>query len=279
MRIDLALLLGAINSLGVFMLAIAQGRAKRRTEKIRAYEAVYEDACFVLEHPFRRRDELAKARQYKNDDPALEAAVRSYLDAHWMERVWSGAGFIPANLKSDDERHAFGERVRQEAAAFERELFGIRIRIRLSIPERSPVYHLDDNEVNVRLTRILRYVGSHLSLFSPAIRKHWETAKSRDALEVRQEYERGLRVCPDFFAHNPRGFDDPFFDLPQAIRQEYRRLVKPRRKLGNSRAVWKLRRAGSRIGGLLSSLRHPITTLHVRRKLRRALGQAPKQNQ
>jgi hypothetical protein len=269
MKADLALILGAINTVCVVLLAVWQGRAKKKASRLYAYEAVYEDACFVLTYPFRCRSEAARATQYKNDDPELEEAVRSYLDAHWMKRMWPGKSFAPGKLNTDEERREFRKRVSEEAEAFDRDLF--RLQIELSLPERSPVYHLEDDQVNARLTSVLHYVGAHLSLFSSSIRDHWEKAKFLDPQETKNEYERGLGVCPHFFEHNARDFDDPFIDLLEAIRQEYRKMTRRRIDPSSWTITWSLRRITGRLRHWLSSVRHPALSFRVWRRLRRAM--------
>jgi len=269
MKADLALILGAINTACVVVLAIWQGRAKKKVRRLGAYEAVYEDASFVLTYPFRCRAKAARAKQYENDDPEVEEAVRSYLDAHWMKRMWPGTSFVPERLKTDEERRAFRRRVSEEADAFDRDLF--RLQIELSLPERSPVYHLEDDEVNARLTKILHYVGAHLSLFSPRIRDFWEKAKFLDPQETKSEYERGLEVCPHFFEHNARDFDDPFLDLLEAVRQEYRAMSRPRINPSSWAVAWKLRHMVGKLRHWLSALRHPVMSFRVHRRLRKAM--------
>jgi hypothetical protein len=99
----------------------------------------------------------------------------------------------------------------------------------------------------------MSYVGRHLSLYSYKARQAWEDAKFKDADEVRGEYEKALNACPNYFKHNPRDFPDPFYDLLECIRQEYRELTRTRSFLAGSRIKWKT-------GSLFWKLRHPIQT-------------------
>jgi hypothetical protein len=105
-------------------------------------------------------------------------------------------------------------------------------------PDLSPVYHLEDKEVATRLARIIKHVGGNLSSFSTEIRRSWESIKFMEPREVRDLYEQSLQFCPNYFKHNPRGFDDPFHDLPEAIRREYRALTLSRSEIVK-RKVWR----------------------------------------
>jgi len=222
-KVDLAIIISLFSILLTVALSILQNRAKRRSERIRAYEAVYEDASFILEFPFHKRSSIAKAQLYYNDDPELQAAVRAFRDSHWMSQMWGRSEFIPSRIKGEHERFEFLKRVMEEATKFDQELFSFRISI--TLPDRSPVYHLNNPEVAERLTRVMRHVGRNLSLFSKHLRQYWEQAKFKDPQDVKDLYEQCLKVCSDFFQHNPREFDDPFYDLLEGIRREYRSLI------------------------------------------------------
>lgn len=253
--VDFAVVVSSLSLLAWILNAILQARSRRKAERVRAHEAIYEDVSFLLEYPFHRRRAATDALEYENDDPDLQAAVRTYLDAHWMEQFWPGSRFVPEAARTEEERRAFIQHVRKEASTFRDRL--LEHQIAVTIPEQSPIYHLDDTEVHAALNRVLKRVGGHLSQFNQGIRRSWEDAKSKDPADIRHEYELGRRVCPNFHEHNPRDVDDPFYDLLVALRQEYRKLTQPALEpLKWNLWRWRLK------------LRHPIVALRTRRKRR-----------
>ena len=224
-KFNFAVVVSLLSLLVSTLSARLQARSRRRAERIQAHETVCEDVSFLLEYPLHRRRAAAAALEYESDDPDLQAAVRAYLDAHWMEQFWPGSRFVPEAARTEEERRLFIQHVRTEASTFRDRL--LEHQIGVTIPERSPVYHLDDAEVRAALNRVLKHIGGHLSQFSQRIRRRWEDAKSKDPADIRHEYELGLRVCPNFHEHNPGDVDDPFYGLLVAVRQEYRKLTQP----------------------------------------------------
>jgi t-SNARE complex subunit (syntaxin) len=100
-------------------------------------------------------------------------------------------------------------------------------------------------EIGQRLARVIGHVGRNLSQFSSKIQRSWERAKFENPEDIKHKYQQCLRVCPDFFEHNPRDFEDPFHDMLEAIRQEYRRLT--RRKIDSwSSSLRRLQRSAKR---------------------------------
>jgi hypothetical protein len=166
---------------------------------------------------------------YCNDDLELQAAVRAYIDAHWMESMWSNPVFIPPRITDEAERLQFMHLVSEEAQKHQNETF--HYSIALCTSELSPVYHLEDKEVEKRLARLIKHVGGNLSYFSDDIRRSWETVKFQEPTEVKALYEQALRVCEHYFEHNPRDFADPFYDLPEEVRREYRVLMQRRTEI------------------------------------------------
>jgi hypothetical protein len=258
-RIDLALLLGIAN--GAY--AILERRNRRRKERVAAYELVYDDACFVLEYPFRKKRQAAKRLQYRDDNQDFERAVRLYLDAHELNQMYGNRRYVPDYITDTMERHEYLMRVAAAAHAFREHVF--REQRAISEPELSPVMYLDDDELATRINRIIANVGRHLSQFSNDTRRLWEDAKSTDPEDVKEEYARSLDVCQRFFEHNPRGFDDPFVDLPDRIRREYRELLMtPRERLRESfdrNTRW-----------MPFWLRYPKLSFQTRRRFRRRPG-------
>jgi hypothetical protein len=83
---------------------------------------------------------------------------------------------------------------------------------------------MEEDDVRLRMQKVHEEVGRQLSRFSHKIREHWQSASFQSPQEVREQYQRAMRVCPNFFRHNERDFKDPYLDLLVCIRQEYRRL-------------------------------------------------------
>lgn len=95
-----------------------------------------------------------------------------------------------------------------------------------------------------------------MSSFSEEIRRSWENIKFMNPSAVRDLYEQSLQFCPNYFKYNPRSFDDPFHDLPEALRREYRALTlmkmeKIKRKLW--RPWWKIQSRGEVLLAILKS--------------------------
>jgi len=224
-KVDIAILLTLVNFTISAGSSLLRSRAKRKADRIHVYEKIYEDACFLLEYPYHKRNNAAKARLYCNDDLQLQTAVRAYISSHALEKWWTTGNCIPPTM-TGDERWKFVELVQREARKHQDEIF--HYSVNLQVPELSPVYHLEDQEVERRLVRIIKHIGENLSSFSPEIRRSWETREFNDPMDVKDLYAQGLRACPHYFEHNLRGFDDPFYDLPEAIRREYRAPTKKR---------------------------------------------------
>jgi len=223
-KIDFAIVLSVVSILISIVSSVFSHRHQRKKERIRAYEEVYSHASFILEYAFHKRSAEVDLEGYHNEDPALEKSVREYLDAHWMSRMWGSQRFVPSLITDPEEKSAFLQKVSDEASKYQNEKF--QEVVGMGLNERSPVYHIKDDQVAERMVKIINHVGVNLSLFSNGIKKSWESVKFRNPDDVRRQYEQCLSVCKNFFKHNPRDFDDPFYDLLEAIRQEYRQLTR-----------------------------------------------------
>jgi hypothetical protein len=120
--------------------------------------------------------------------------------------------------------------------------------------ELSPVAHYEREEIAARMERILSELGARLSSCSKTVRGHWHDAKSAHPADVRTEYERALRACPNYFEHNKRDFRDPFYDLLVAVRAEHRQLTKTLAERLRGRA-WPITRRWYRLRAWTSRIR------------------------
>jgi hypothetical protein len=227
-KVDFALILSILSILSTIVLWLIEHRNNRKLVRVQAYEEIYNDACFLLEFPLHKRDRDAKRIQYVNKDPELQKAVRSFLALHWMDQYWSHQKYVPSTITDEEQRRSFIKLVFSEANNFRNNL--ISYASDFSVPELSPAFHIDEPEVSEHLEYIIRYVGKHLSSFSRPIRRHWESARFVSPIEVKNKYERATKVCPGYFEHNARDFEDPFYDLLVSIRREYRDITKNRKE-------------------------------------------------
>lgn len=252
-KVDFALVLSAISMLSSFAVWIFDKRRTRKIERIRAYEEIYEDACFIFEFPLRKRENIAKQIQYMNDNPDIQNAVRTYLNLHWPDQMWGIKKFVPPSLKSESEKLNFVVKIREEASKFQDMLHSQMFDIALA--ERSPVFYWDESEIKERMAKIMKHVGQRFSLFSSDIQSCWESAKFKDPLDIKHEYEKAIAVCKNYFDHNRRDFDDPFFDLVEKLKREYLSLIRQRKE----RILWAFQRYFWRI-------KHPIRFLKSLKK-------------
>ena len=227
-KVDIAIVISIINFFIMLFLRIFDNLRKKKEKKINAYETVYDDACYLMAYPHRRRKKELAQYEYTHENPDIQNAVRKYIESHWMEYTWGIERLVPDSIKTENEQQIFIKKVRQEAREFQDHIFELQIKFNLA--ELSPVYYLDDDEIVNRMSNILQYVGKNLSLFSQRIRSCWEEAKFKDPAEVKLEYERAIKVCPHYFKHNPRDFNDPFFDIVSSIRIEYRSMTRSKTK-------------------------------------------------
>jgi hypothetical protein len=220
LKVDFALAVSLLSLLYVLI----QNRLKLKEEKIKAYEAIYQDVSYILTFPFRQKRYELEGLQYQNEDLEFQEAVRKHINSHWMDQIWGYSKIIPPRIKEEKDKIEYMANVRDEASKFEYSL--ISKSVGLNLAERSPIFHLEDEEINKLLKKVIEYVGKNLYKFSRSIRRNWEDAKFKDPETIKREYDKALEICPTFFEHNPRDFDDPFYDLLEGIRQEYRHLTR-----------------------------------------------------
>jgi len=226
----------------------------RKKERIRTYEEIYGDTCYILEYPLQRRKNEAKQIQYINENADVQNAVRTYLNSHWRDQAWGSKKFVPSSLIDEDEKRKFVELVRNEAKKFEDKLHS-KI-FSMTLPERSPVFYLEEPGIKERLNKILNHVGQNLSLFSSDIRKLWKSTRFEDPLEIKSEYEKAISVCAKYFEHNHRGFEDPFFDLLRKLVGEYNTMT---HKWTLREFWWKVKHPILFIGSIKKSKRNSFT--------------------
>jgi hypothetical protein len=253
-KVDLALIWAVIISILAGLKWFLDLRAKQKERTLKAYEALFEDAQYIVQYPFRKRKNDAKKVEYKNANPDLERAVRLYIDSHWMNTFWSTNKYIPPSLRTETQKRLFMDKVRDEANRFQSGLSAYTWV--MDLPDLSPVFYLDDPDVRARLTHVLDYVGQNLSAFSEKVRDYWDTASISDPEQIRLEYAKALQVCPHYFEHNPRDFDDPYYDITTTIVREYRKLVANKKQ----EFVWKF-------GVVFRRIMHPRAYLQARRKM------------
>jgi len=253
-KINFAVIVSALSPLVTIILWKLNEHKKLKSDRKRVYEEIYEDVCFILCFPITCRDRKIKEITYSNEDPELERAVRMYIDSHWMDQYWGRAKFIPSHIKDEHQKLEFMRRVQDEANNFSDKLF----EKNFSFSKLSPVFYLDEPKIDKRLKRIIKYIGRSLSLFSEEISQLWESARISNPFDVQREYEKALQFCKNYFDHNPRDFDDPFYDLLKCIRQEYRVMTRTRKqKIGE--LIWEIKR-------LLWKIRHPIKCYQMKKQ-------------
>lgn len=222
--VNFAVILSFISMVVSFSLWIWERRNNRTRRKIDVYEEIFEDVCFILEVPLHKRRDLLKENEYINADNDIQEGVRKYINSHWMEQMWGAKKFIPSHLTTEKEKHAFIRKVIDEAHNYQDKISSYVLDI--SIPEQSPVYYIDESHIKRRFEKITNHVGHNLSYFSDNVKDSWERIRFYEASEIKNQYEKALKICSNFFEQNPRDFDDPFYDLLVDIRKEYRSLTR-----------------------------------------------------
>lgn len=81
-KVDFAFIISVMAMIFSFAVWILDKRRTLKIERIRAYEEIYEDVCFILEFPSILRNRKIKQIHYINEDPELQKAVRMYVDSH-----------------------------------------------------------------------------------------------------------------------------------------------------------------------------------------------------
>lgn len=227
-KVDFAVLVSLLAVSFTIIRWIIEKRGKIRREKIQAYEQVFEDANFILLYPFKKKRADSRSVEYQHPDPEFQNAVRLYLDSHWMNRMYGMNKYLPSTVKDRAEQYDYMAKVQAEATSFQDKIFALQSDFTMA--QMSPVFHMENDELNSRFANVMDYVGKHLSLFSPRIQRLWEDANYHDPSEVKHKYEKCLAVCPKFFRHNVQDFDDPYLEILDRIRMEYRALKQERIK-------------------------------------------------
>ena len=229
-KVDLALLVAVSNVVFTVISGIAQRWERRKSERLAAYDEVIHDVRDILLFPMKRNDERVEEQGYENQqDPELEAAVKKYLDLHWMESWLGLERLAPSRLTKRLDRLRFIQEVQREASEFRARQWDSRLS--LNPLQLSPVSQFENPEIAERFAQVMRSLGRRLSACSPVVRELWVRAKTADAAETRRDYERALRVCPNYFEHNERDFADPFHDLLKRVQEEHRALTRTTREL------------------------------------------------
>ena len=117
-KVDFAVIISLLAFLVTFVRWYLDSRQKRKKEKIQAYEEIFDDACYILEYPFRKRQTQAKQKQYINIDAELQSVVRKYLDSHWMGHIWGAKRFTPPRITDIEDQLQYLGKVQEEANAF-----------------------------------------------------------------------------------------------------------------------------------------------------------------
>lgn len=249
-RPDIIAIVAILISISNVIFSIFIYYKNHKKEKIKAYEKIYQNTCDILDYPWQQKKIKAKKIQYTNNDKHLESAVRKYLNMHWLERMYGINQLAPSHITKSVDRIKYANRVQKEASDFEKQCFSKRY---VEYPKSSPVFYLKNKEVYAKLKIIIEYIGQNLSLFSDKIQKYWRQIIYADPSEIINEYNKALNVCPDFFKHNEKDFNDPYYDLLSSIRKEYNKTSK--RKI-------------TRIREYLVYLKYSLPKIHIKRKPR-----------
>ena len=261
-QVNFAVILSLFTLLIMLIRWFVEYYQKKKKERIQAYEEVYEDSCYILFYPYEKRRLKTKGIQYTNSNPKLQKAVRERIDSHWMKSMGGLSMFELHKIKDIDAHFAFMKLVEEEASKFQNTLQHRQYDIDLF--EKSPVFHLNNPDIASRFNRVISYVGRHLSLFSEKIKRAWEDAKYQDYEETRKDYKKALGVCKNYFRHNPRDFPDPFYDLLDSIRQEYRELTQKRGSFIFIKIKWELEH-------FLWNMAHPIKAYKERKEFKKII--------
>ena len=175
-------------------------------------------------------------------EKSSEKAVRNYIDSHILVQLsYNYDEYMPSNINSQTDKEKYLSEVAAAASKFSEEVSDLEFN--LEIPNLSPVYYIENEDILKRLQNIIYHVGKNLSLFSEKVRDFWSDTLTGNPKDVKNEYEKGLTVCPHYYSHNPRDFDDPYFDLVSQIRDDYNKMT--RKKLES--ISFKIRYYGFRI--------------------------------
>lgn len=255
-KVDFALIISFLALLITSIRWYFESRDKKKKRVLEAYEKVFDDAIFILLHPLKFRKEKARQKEYSNEDPDFEKSVRNYLNSHLLSRSFGAfQKFIPSHIKDQSEQLHYLLKVTEAANDFEREVFNDQLD--LDIPSLSPVNYFDNDDIKRRFQSIVDNVGKSLSLFSSNVQRYWSDTLTSDPNEVKKEYQKSLEVCPNYFSHNPRDFSDPYIDLLENIRNDYRKLTRKR-----------IENIGWKTSLYIRKILHPIESYQMYKKIK-----------
>jgi len=224
-KVDFAIVFSLIALIISFLRWYLDKRNKRKSKTLEVYEKVFDDAIYILLYPLKHKKELANDKEFTHSDPKFEKAVRNYLNSHVLAQLcFNHDEFYSEKIDSFIEKQKYLSKVAEAANKFRDEVS--EIEFDLNIPNMSPIYYMDNEEIKKRIQSITFHVGKNLSIFSEEVQDHWSDTLTTNPKDVRDEYEKALEVCPNYFSHNPRDFNDPFFDLVSQIRDDYRKITR-----------------------------------------------------
>jgi hypothetical protein len=266
-KVDFAVIISSVAFLFTFIRWYLDSRYKRKREKIQAYEEIFDDACYILEYPIRKRQTEAKQKQYVNSDSELQLAVRKYLDSYWIGHIWGATRFTPPRITDIEGQLQYIRKIQKEANAYRDSIS--KFKFDIDLPEMSPVFHLSEPDIKKRLLYIISYVGRHLSQFSDDIQRAWQDSRFDEPEDVHKKYDQALASCKNFFKYNNRDFTDPYYDLLNTIRRDYRELTSKRFSSRFSKQLWsRLLRLRWSLESFIWKIIHPIENFKNRRILK-----------
>ena len=224
-KIDFALILSIVALLITSVRWFLEKRTKRHNQILEAYEKVFDDAIFILLFPLKFKKEIVNKKLFTDPDPEFEKSVRNYLNSHILKKTFGNIDkFVPVNEITQIDKLEYLQRVQEAAYNFEERIS--EEQFNLNLPDMSPVNYFDNEDISNKFQNIVHVVGKNLSLFSTVVQRHWGNTLNENPVNVRNEYKKCLEVCPDYFTHNPRDFEDPYYDLLQQIRDDYRKMTR-----------------------------------------------------
>jgi hypothetical protein len=245
-KIDFAIILAAITFLFTLGKLVFENRAKKKKSRIEVYEKVFDNTIYILLYPLNYQKEIAKQKKYENPDEEFQEAVRNYLNSNIYSTTYSKLGnIVPKRITNDSEKLSYLSKVQEEAHSFEEKIMDEQFDLDLS--KLSPVNYFENSDIKNRFEDIVQKVGKQLSFFSDDVQRYWHDIITSDPKEVIKQYNDSLEICPNFFQHNPRGFSDPYIDILESIRNDYKKMTKKKIET----FVGKVRYYGFRI-------KHPI---------------------
>lgn len=208
-------------SLCSLLFSIHNSRKARQSERARVYDKVYKDASDLLLYDYKRKLE----EPFVSEDKDLEKAVNEYENSHWLEQMYGFNLVYPNGIESDEDKLAYRKKVTDAYHKHQHEKhvasFGE------TMANRSPVFHLQDDEYSEIFSRITDHVNSNLSYFSPAVVECWEKMRLLNPEKVRNEYMSLRRVNESACEPIEEPIEDPYLGILLIIRHEYRELNKP----------------------------------------------------